>query len=166
MRSAMNEVLKDAMKKQYGCGDDYDAVLRMLDQIWELAKQVQREGIFALMDSNLECAGIVDDTNDILITDYCYANLQGIRRLLSAMIMLVYNGTDSQLIEDIGITRYYAANYQGREALMACMIIIGVVGIAMGYTPHILGQTMLAMLPEEVEREYVQTRIFANIKEG
>lgn len=163
MRSAMSEVIKDAISKQNGCIDDYDSVFRMMDRIIELDYQLRREGVLRLMDSALEMADLVDDTEDMRITDYCYSNLQGMSRLLSALLSLIFNGTDFQQIEDIGIIRYYAGNFQGRDALIACMIIVGAIGIGMSWTPFILRQNMLAMLPAEVENQYIRTRILEDL---
>jgi hypothetical protein len=69
---------------------------------------------------------------------------------LSQMILLVVDGTEPEIVEEIGTAKYFASCASGYEALQLIAYLWGTLSIQMGANPRVLEQQLLSIMPESV----------------
>ncbi|MGN0339226.1 MAG: hypothetical protein ACI4D0_01895 [Lachnospira sp.] len=73
---------------------------------------------------------------------------------LKAMIMLIVDGTEPQLVEDISAARYFSNGLNGYEGLQYLVFLVGSLAIQAGENPRVVEEKVLALLPEHISSEY------------
>ncbi|MCL2203357.1 MAG: hypothetical protein FWB88_05415 [Defluviitaleaceae bacterium] len=103
-----------------------DACLPIVDRMAVLAKLARTEGILALEE---------------------WCNTQE-KDFLTFLLMMVVDGTDPAIVEDMGETLIDADGHTGEALLSRLMLLEGVQAIQMGMHPLLLEAKLLAMLGE------------------
>ena len=106
-------------------------ILKIIDEIAYLSHIGRKEGLLALESE-------------------CYKMDETDKKYLKTMIMLVVDGTDPELIEEICLMRYMASGFKGYEALIYMLQMFGVLAIQAGENPRVIEEKLLAMVPESV----------------
>ena len=75
-------------------------------------------------------------------------------KALETMIMLVVDGTDPSILEEISELKYLSSGYVGYEALQYLMMLNAVLSIQAGENPLLIERRLLAMVPESIESQY------------
>ena len=75
-------------------------------------------------------------------------------RYLKKMIMLIVDGIDRELVEDITISRYFAEGLTDFDAIKYLVYLEGILSMQEGDNPHVIVEKLLAMVPEAVEKVY------------
>ncbi|MBR4027048.1 MAG: hypothetical protein IKJ01_05760 [Lachnospiraceae bacterium] len=105
-------------------------------KIVELAYIARREGLLALEDAVWDIA------------------LESAEEVLKHLIIMVVDGTEPQIVEEIGLSRYYAHLYTDYEALRYLMYLEGALSIQAGENPRILEERLKVMLPANMYLTY------------
>ena len=79
-------------------------------------------------------------------------------KFLKFMILLITDGTDPKLIEEISVARFYSADLQGIEALQYLVMLFGCLAIQAGENPRIIEEKLLVLIPEEASELYRKQR--------
>ena len=73
---------------------------------------------------------------------------------LNAMLMLIVDGTNPELVSELCTCKYYAEGLEGYEALQYIMMLDGCLLIQSGENPIFIEKKLLSMLAEEISSEY------------
>lgn len=109
----------------------HSRLIEIIDELAYLSHIGRRDGLLALEEAACE------------MDKKTYLNI---------MIMLIVDGTDPKLIEEICYMKYMANGYKVYEGLEYMMQMIGVLAIQRGENPRIIEERLLAMVPSEVEQ--------------
>lgn len=114
----------------------YNLLAATTEKVLELCNLARKEGLLALEEEtqNLE-------------------ELQNEKHLKS-MMMLIVDGTDPELVEEISTARMFASNMQGAEELNYLIMLMGCLSLQRGENPRIIEEKLLALLPEEAVDVY------------
>ena len=114
----------------------YNLLAATTEKVLELCNLARKEGLLALEEEtqNLE-------------------ELQNEKHLKS-MMMLIVDGTDPELVEEISTARMFASNMQGAEELNYLIMLIGCLSLQRGENPRIIEEKLLALLPKEAVDVY------------
>lgn len=69
---------------------------------------------------------------------------------LRELILLLVDGTDLEVIEDIAMKQYFAGDYKGLEGFLYLTYLDGVHHIQIGASPYVFRKSIAAMMPEKV----------------
>lgn len=106
-------------------------ILDTIDEIAFLSHIGRKEGLLALES---ECYNMNDD-----------------KKYLKSMVMLMVDGTDPVLIEEICLMRYMASGFKGYDALVYLLQMRGILAIQAGENPRVIEEKLLAMVPETID---------------
>ena len=73
---------------------------------------------------------------------------------LKQLVMLVVDGTDPEVIEEIGLAKYFSAGYEGYEAIQYMLYLLGALLVQQGKNPRVIEEYLLSILPDRVSEEY------------
>ncbi len=76
--------------------------------------------------------------------------------IMKDMILLVVDGTEPELVEDISSIRYFSEGFDGFDALQYLLILIGVLAIQSGENPRIIEEKLKVILPRGIREEYIK----------
>ncbi len=85
---------------------------------------------------------------------------------LKAMIMLIVDGTEPQLVEEISAARYFSNGLNGYEGLQYLVFLVGSLAIQAGENPRVIEEKVLALLPEHISSEYRKNHDEYSIETG
>ena len=105
-------------------------LLEVIDEMIHLSNVGRKEGLLALEEASCR----MDDS----------------KKHLKMMILLIVDGTDPVLVEEICMMRYMANNYNPYQNLEYLMQMIGSLAIQQGENPRVIEEKLLAMVPESV----------------
>lgn len=108
----------------------------VVEKMCELTNIGRKEGLLALEEA--AC-----DLEDIYNGKY-----------LKSMIMLIVDGTDPKLVEELSSARYFSANLSGYAALHYLVMMFGSLAIQAGENPRVIEEKLLALIPDEVADLY------------
>lgn len=121
-------------------------------------KVLPEENIFGLLEelkviTNLSIIGRKDG---LLALEEAANSIKGDRMkdALKQLVMLVVDGTDPKVIEEIGLAKYFSAGYEGYEAIQYMLYLFGVLLIQQGANPRVIEEYLLSILPDRVSEEY------------
>lgn len=130
----MIEQTNDLQKRKEG----NKILIEIIEKMCELTNIVRKEGLLALEEAAY-------DLDDVFYGKY-----------LKSMIMLIVDGTDPELVEELSTARYFSANLSGYEALHYLVMMFGGLSIQAGENPRIIEEKLLSLVPEEVAEMYRQ----------
>ncbi|MBQ2902742.1 MAG: hypothetical protein IJE49_12985 [Agathobacter sp.] len=107
-------------------------LLEIIDEITYLSNVGRKEGLLAL-----ECAACDMDKSS--------------QKYMRTLIMLIVDGTDPKLVEEICLMKYIANGARGYKGLEYLMQLVGGLAIQQGENPRVIEEKLLAMVPDEVE---------------
>lgn len=73
---------------------------------------------------------------------------------LRTMIMLIVDGTDPELVEELSLSKYFSLGLEGFKAIEYLIYMIGSLAIQDGQNTRIIEERLLALVPDEVEEHY------------
>ena len=121
-------------------------------------KVLPEENIFGLLEelkviTNLS---IIGRKEGLLALEEAANSIKGDRMkdALKQLVMLVVDGTDPKVIEEIGLAKYFSAGYEGYEAIQYMLYLFGVLLIQQGANPRVIEEYLLSILPDRVSEEY------------
>jgi hypothetical protein len=126
----------DSARAEAGTKVLFDAVEMMA----ELSCTARKEGLLYLEDA----------TRDM--------GKSGADGYLSQIILLVVDGTEPEIVEEIGTAKYFASCVSGYEALLLIAYLWGTLAIQAGANPRVLEQQLLSIMPESVCAAYDKKR--------
>jgi hypothetical protein len=88
----------------------------------------------------------------------CDMDKSGANGYLSQMILLIVDGTEPEIVEEIGTAKYFASCVSGYEALLLIAYVWGALSIQAGANPRVLEQQLLSIMPESVCAAYEKKR--------
>jgi len=134
LRSCNEEIREatDNQKKEEGMMELAAAVKTM----YMLCGVARREGLLSLENKAME-----------LEEEKPYSYLKG-------MIMLIVDGTDPELVEEVCLAKYYAEGMRGFKGLTYLVYMIGILGIQASDNPRIIEEKLLAFVPDETVEIY------------
>ena len=130
----------NSSEEKYHLTPQGQMLIDTVDQIISLAWIARKEGLLALEEAICE----MDDTDG--------------KKYLKHLAMLAVDGTDPDIVEEIAFGRYFTSKLTDYAALQYLMMIYGVRSIQNRENPHILGNKMINILPEEIMEEYIRIR--------
>lgn len=114
-------------------------LLEIIDGITHLSNVGRKEGLLAL-----ECAACDMDKSS--------------QKYMQNLIMLIVDGTDPKLVEEICFMKYMAKGARGYDGLECLMQLVGGLAIQQGENPRVIEEKLLAMVPDEVENIFRKRR--------
>ena len=120
--------IKDTKRREAGS----NLLLETFEKMMELTNISRKEGLLSLEET---CNKLEDIGSNIY---------------LKTMIMLVVDGTDPELVEQLCLSRYFSLNLDGYEGLQYLVMMIGCLAIQAGENPRIIEEKLRAMIPEGV----------------
>ena len=137
IRKTMLEIrVKEGSLEGAPLTDQEQMLLDTANKLIELSDIARKEGLLALEEAAGKLAHTeADDT-------------------LRMLLMLVVDGTDPDLVEEMALIRYFALASSGYESLQCLMQITGVIDIQAGTNPRVLQQKIWLMLPGRVSNEF------------
>lgn len=124
----------------------YKRLCTTLDKIVFLSIIARHEGLLALEEEAYKLMDLPED-------DY-----------LRDMLLLVVDGAEPYMVEDIFTIKYYALGLKGYEAILYIMMLEGCLAIQNGETPYNIVKLLRALTSEEIStdklyyEEYYQMR--------
>lgn len=103
-------------------------VLEVIDEINYLSNVGRKQGLLALEEAVCD----LDDS----------------KKNLKNMMMLIVDGTDPAMVEEICLMRYMASGYKAYQGLVYLMQMVGSLAIQQGENPRVIEEKLLAMVPE------------------
>ncbi|MGN1168284.1 MAG: FliG C-terminal domain-containing protein [Lachnospiraceae bacterium] len=128
--------IEDATERESG----NKLLVDSIEKICELSNIGRKEGLLSLE----EAAGNIDDIEN--------------GHYLESMIMLIVDGTDPDIVEELSTARYFSANLTGYKALQYLVMMFGSLAIQAGENPRIIEEKMLVLIPEDVSEMYRKKR--------
>lgn len=113
--------------------EDPSSLLEAIKTVVKLSNLARHEGLLALE----EAARSMDDTSP-----------------LKNLIILIVDGTEPELVEDISFFRYIADGYEGRAAVEYLIYLVGTLSIQAGENPRVTEEKLLAMVPSYAAKRY------------
>ena len=129
----IRNVVDECEKKQ-----GYEILCSTIKKMCELASIARKEGLLDLEMAACELGEI--DNNDYL----------------KSIILLIVDGTDPELVEELGTTKYFAVDVAGFDALQYLIMLAGSLAIQAGENPRIIEERLLSLVPIDVVTEYKQ----------
>ena len=126
-KAITDEVQKEAGQK---------LLIDTVEQMLKLSEVAHKEGLLALE----EAINKLDE-----IPDWKY---------LCRLMILVVDGIEPTVVEEIGMARYFAMGLSDYYSLQLLLELVGVLAIQAGDNPYILENKMIALFPEEVYEFY------------
>ena len=120
--------IKDTKRKEAGS----NLLLETFEKMMELTNVSRKEGLLSLEET---CNKLEDIGSNIY---------------LKTMIMLVVDGTDPELVEQLCLSRYFSLNLDGYEGVQYLAMMVGSLAIQAGENPRIIEERLKALIPEEV----------------
>lgn len=107
-------------------------LLEIIDEIAHLSHIGRKEGLLALEEAacNMEKSS---------------------QKYMKMLIMLIVDGTDPELVEEIGIMKYITNDFTAYDGLACLMQLVGGLAIQQGNNPRVIQEKLLAMVPDEAE---------------
>ena len=105
-----------------------DTVRKLID----LSYVARKEGLLALEEK----AGVLPDTNGY--------------DTLKMLLMLIVDGTDPDLVEEMALMKYFASGVKGYRALQHLIMMIGVADIQAGANPRVFEEKIILALPKHL----------------
>lgn len=124
----------DAEKREEGT----KILIEIVEKLCELTYICRKEGLLALEEA-------VYDVDDIYNGRY-----------LKSMIMLIVDGTEPELVEEISTARFFSTNLSGYDALHYIVMMFGCLAIQAGENPRIIKEKLLSLIPYEAVDIYMQ----------
>lgn len=69
---------------------------------------------------------------------------------LKMLIMLIVDGTDPDLVEEMALLRYFASDLKGYKGLQHLIMMIGAMGIQAGENPRVFEEKIVLALPKNL----------------
>ncbi|MCR5324968.1 MAG: hypothetical protein K6E85_17055 [Lachnospiraceae bacterium] len=84
----------------------------------------------------------------------------GMEQYLRDMIMLIVDGTDPDLVEELCYSRYFSKGFSGYEGLIFLIYMSGGLALQTGHNPRIIEENIKWLLPDSVTPyvEYIDYR--------
>lgn len=120
--------IKDTKRREAGS----NLLLETFEKMMELTNISRKEGLLSLEET---CNKLEDIGSNIY---------------LKTMIMLVVDGTDPELVEQLCLSRYFSLNLDGYEGVQYLAMMVGSLAIQAGENPRIIEERLKALIPEEV----------------
>ncbi len=136
----LHELREKSIQVQKLMQNDGEVVSKLCDAsetlVW-LSEQARKEGLLWLEEASRgeRVAGLVLGDE------------------LKYLILLIVDGTDPEIVEDISFKRYFSRNYNGMEGFLYLVYLDRVLGIQAGEPPYIFGQNILSFMPDQVRGE-------------
>ncbi|MCR5673659.1 MAG: hypothetical protein K6F87_08105, partial [Lachnospiraceae bacterium] len=118
-----------------GFGEEKEILIRLIDVIEKLSITARKYGL-------LELENEVSDLEDSATNGY-----------LKQLMMLVVDGTDPEILEEIGIARYFAAPCNDYMALAYLIALDGSLMVQQNINPRVIRERLCSLLPEEMYYE-------------
>lgn len=95
-------------------------------------------------------------------------NLEDLKngKYLKEIALLIVDGTDPEILEEIMITKYFSLGLSGYEAIQFLMMLYGCLAMQAGEHKIRIVKRLLAMLPEELADEYIKNEEAKAEKKG
>lgn len=138
MRDLVFTELRERTRELAGTEEENTQLAEQVAQLLKLSRLGREEGLLALEEAAYRLKG-----------DSSYFKDQ---------IMLVVDGTDPELIEELGLIQYFASGSKGSEALKMLMQLHGMLSIQAGENPLLVERKLLAFLPKEAKLLYESWR--------
>ncbi len=111
-------------------------VIQSIDQIQELSILGRKQGLLSLEEK-------------------AYNMNSPREKYLKNMVMLIVDGTDPELIEDLCWMKYYSRNMYGYSGLLYLIQMRGALDVQQGVNPVVIVETIKCMIPEELEENFL-----------
>ena len=111
-----------------------------IDKILHLSKTARHDGLLALEEEAMRLEGFPGGN------------------YLKNMLMLIVEGTDGYLLDEICGYKYFAEGLEGYQALAYIMMLEGCLAIQAGENPFIIKARLLAMLSEKQSSAYEKNK--------
>ena len=128
------KILEDDIERKQG----YELLCKTVEIMCELTSIARHEGLLALEEAALELGEFHNK-------DY-----------LNSIILLIVDGTDPKLVEELGTAKYFATGVSGFDALQYLIMLSGSLAIQAGENPRVIEEKLLSLVPDEVVRLYEQ----------
>lgn len=125
--------------------------IRQLEQIGSQEETQERN--LALLDTIDEIVylGFVGRKEGLLALEEATFHLKNHNpKNLKQMIMLIVDGTDPLLVEEICLMRYISSGYKAYEGVEYMIQLVGILAMQAGENPRVIQEKLLAMVPEAV----------------
>ena len=113
-----------------------EMLLESVKKVMELGWIARQEGLLALEDA------------------VCDISVESKEHILKQLIVMLVDGTEPQVLEEIALSRYYAHLYTDYEALQYLIYLEGVLSIQANEGLKILEERLKVMLPENMYVRY------------
>lgn len=124
-------------------GGDRASIQEKETMLWETAQKVMHLCKLARLEGLLALEEAVEEIP-----------LDSPQEVLKQLIILLVDGTDPEIIEEIGWNRYYAHLYKDYEALRYFIYLEGALSIQAGVNPRVLEEKLKVMLPPKMYLKY------------
>ena len=131
LKEKCKEIAKDSNNN-----DKIKEVVSAYNSIVELSKIARKEGLLALEDATMKI-----EVNKI--TD----------KILAKLFMLVIDGTEPAIVEEIGYNIIIANGLESYEGLTALMYLYGALMIQSGYNTRMIEEMLKSTMPENILNE-------------
>lgn len=137
LRSRMEEVREKERNANAEVNEkNQGLLLDSVRKIISLSNTARREGLLALEDA---------------VSNFTEA---GGEKYIKSMILLIVDGTDPELVEEIGWVRYFSSGIKDYDAVSYLLCLTGALAIQAGENPRLTEVKLLAMIPEELTDVY------------
>ncbi len=128
------------MEKSSAYYRERDMIVETIELLVELSNTTRKSGLLGLEDR-------VNRLGDINNGD-----------ILKEIVILVVDGTDPELVDEICTLKYFANDFKVFDALQYLMIQMGVLSMQAGDNPRIIEEKLLSIIPKPMEEEYLKRR--------
>ena len=143
----------------------YTELRRRIEEIREIEKEVQTDGSYHMTESGR----MLTDTVEQLLELSYLVRREGLFALeekvhemvdfpgvkyLEMMAMLVVDGTDPEMVEEISFAKYCSSRLSDYAALQYLIMMRGILAIQENLNPRGILETLSYLLPEEILDEY------------
>ena len=129
MESARNEINSN--------NESRNKMVEAVAELLALADVARYEGILAL-----EWEAEKEEITDLILVDE-----------LRRIVILITEGMDSEILEDIILRRYFSRGYLGLEAAVFLMYLDICLGIQAGLSPGVIEEYIRSLVPKEIESD-------------
>lgn len=131
----IKKIENDVERKQ-----GYDLLCKTIEKMCELTGIARHEGLLVLEEAAFDLGDLHN------------------KEFLSYMILLIVDGTDPKLVEELGMAKYFATGVECFDALQYLIMLTGSLAIQDGENPRVIEEKLFSLVPMEVVNEYKQKK--------
>lgn len=131
----IKKIENDVERKQ-----GYDLLCKTIEKMCELTGIARHEGLLVLEEAAFDLGDLHN------------------KEFLSYMILLIVDGTDPKLVEELGMAKYFATGVECFDALQYLIMLTGSLAIQDGENSRVIEEKLFSLVPMEVVNEYKQKK--------